>query len=619
MALVRGVMRVGAAAFALGLSLAGPHIVGIAAADTSNTESTSVSSGPARPASDSKRSVPARAAKPARVAAGRTVSRAPSAAARPNAAGIRSHKVSSAAVGATSLRAFGSSVANRLSGHPATPIADFLQGGLLLTRRTFLPSLKTGLVGAQLTGSSLPQDTSAPPTITVHNQSGQTIWIYNLTTSGDYSIPSDFVPVQVENGSTTPVTLAVGTGAVGSPENRIYIVEGPTGFTLPVTSSSGVDAFNPTAPTAGNSFQNYSFVEYYYYPVNGGAAYQYTIDTSYIDEWSLPIQMQFTLNGANWSGAVNGKTYGFKDFDTVVNQLNAAGAPYNDLVWSGSTPWTPQPPTTVSRIIGPDKVWAEQSGQPASNVNMNNAGWVPTSYQNFVQYGATSGPNGQINYPYAQDGTQYSAAGNFNFWKFRVDAPGSTPYPIALRTAAMLDGFPADSNGVYGFFTYPNDETAGQFTNIPSTVSLDIYVNGSSDGVSDRVIDGGKWFYSAPSGSGWRNVRSNPLSGTDATDTFILNHVFRSKRGAPLVKADEGQSDIVAIDTTLLPGAESSVVDIVDKAQFWGRSGSGSQFVYDSTTGYLYYDRHPCLPGYTGVLARLSPSSVDPATEVFVL
>ena len=63
----------------------------------------------------------------------------------------------------------------------------------------------------------------------------------------------------------------------------------------------------------------------------------------------------------------------------------------------------------------------------------------------------------------------------------------------------MLDGYPADANGVYGFFTYPNDETAGQFTNIPDAVSLDVYVFGASDGVSDSVIKGGKWLYSSSS------------------------------------------------------------------------------------------------------------------------
>lgn len=610
MPLVKSGVRVGAAAFAVGLSLAGPHVVGIAAADATDTESASVSAGPAHPAKVSKRAATqsARVAKPAGAAAGHTARSAPPAAAiRPAPGRIVSHQlpVARSAVNTPSV--------------PSNPITDVLQGALLLVRRTFFPARTSAPASADLTGSSLPQTTPTPPTITLHNNSGQTIWVYNLTTSGDYSIPSDFVPVQVEAGSSTPVTLAVGTGPAGSPENRIYIVEGAAGFTLPVTSTSGVDAFNPTAPTAGNSFQNYSFVEYYLYPGSGGVGSQYTIDTSYIDEWSLPIQMQFTLNGADWSGAVDGKTYGFKDFDTVVNQLNAAGAPYNDLVWSGSTPWVPQPPATVSRIIGPDKVWTAQAGQPASNVNMNNAGWVPTSYQNFVQYGSTTAPSGQTNYPYAQNGTQYSSAGNFTFWKDEVTAPASTPYPIALRTAAVLDGFPADNNGVYGFFTYPNDEAAGQFTNIPSTVSLDIYVNGSSDGTSGSVITGGTWVYSASSANGRGKLSRNPLSGTDATDTFILNHLFRSVRGTPLVMADEGQNDIVAIDKTLLPGAESSAVDVVDKAQFWGRANSGSQFVYESSTGYLYYDRYPCLPGYTGVLAKLSPSSIDPATEIFVL
>ena len=349
------------------------------------------------------------------------------------------------------------------------------------------------------------------PSITIHNSSGQTIWVYNLPTSGNYSIPAGFQPVEVHAGDTTKVTLALGTAPAGSPENRIYIVQGSAGFTLPVSSPGGVDAFNPTAPSAGDSFLNYSFLEYNYYAANGG--YQYTIDTSYIDEWSLPIQMQFHLNGATWSGAQDGKTYGFNDFDTVVSQLTAAGGPYADLVWSGTTPWSPYPPATVSRIIGPDKVWAQQSTEPADNINMNSTGWVPASYQNFVQYGSSG-----TTYPYAYNGTQLSSEGNFAFWKSSVSGPASTPYPIALRTAAVLDGYPADANGVYGFFTYPNDETAGQFTNIPDAVSLDVYVFGASDGVSDSVINGGKWLYSSTSS----------LQGTDATDTYILDRSFTS-------------------------------------------------------------------------------------------
>ncbi|MCH9731099.1 MAG: hypothetical protein K0U84_15725 [Actinomycetia bacterium] len=467
-------------------------------------------------------------------------------------------------------------------------------------------------------------DAALVPSITVHNSSDKSIWVYNLTKSGDYSIASTFEPVEVPKGSSAPITLAVGTGAVGTPENRIYIVEADkngNGFTLPVVSPGGVDAFNPTALTADNSFLNYNFLEYFLYPADGG--HEYTIDTSYIDEWSLPIQFKFTLNHAQWSGAVDGKTYGFKDYDTVVNQLTAAGGPYQDLVWSGATPWGPQPPSSVSRIIGPDKVWAEQENQPASNVNMNQVGWVPTSYQDFVQYGSHSGAGGATIYPYAQNGTEYSSDGNFNFWKNEVTAPGATPYPMALRTAAILDGFPA-ANGVYGFFTYPNDETAGQFTNIPTAVSLDIYVHGSSDGASDSVIEGGTWLYSSSSSNIDRAAGKHGrdlMVGSSATDTFILDSLFTSRRKAPVVDVEGEQHDIVVIDKTALADATSFDVDVVDC--FWflggGFANYDSQFVYERSTGYLYYDEDPDRFGYSGVLAKLRPGSFEPADTVFVL
>lgn len=590
--------HVSAAVFALGLSVAGAHAAGIASADAPDTGSPSVSAGPERPVGSHAR--PARSAAMSGAAA-RSATRASAAVVRPAGLPQRPQAVTPQPAPAS----------------PTTPSGDVLQGGLLLARRTVAP---TAPVAAATPAAALPGATLTPPTITLHNNTNGPIWVYNLTTSGDYSIPASFTPVEVASGSPTTVTLAPGTGAADAAKNRIYIVEGQSGFSLPVVSSSGVDAFNPTAATEGNSFLNYSFIEYNLYAANGGS--QYTIDTSYIDEWSLPIQMKFTLNGADWAGAVNGKTYGFNDFDTVVSQLKAAGnsgTPYNNLVWSGSTPWGPQPPTTVSRMIGPDKVWTQQSFEPPANVNMNQTGWVPTSYQNFVQYGSYV-PKGQQTpvYPYAQDGTQYSKSGNFNFWKYEVTAPASTPYPIALRTAAVLDGFPADTNGVYGFFTYPNDETAGQFTNIPTAVSLDVYVNGSADGVTASVIQGGQWFYTAPSPHGQR-FGCDRFAGTAATDTFILNRVYGAKIRAPRVNADGGQHDIVTIDKGSLDGATSNVVDVVDKARFWGRGKDASQFVYDRSTGYLYYDRNPALPGYTGLLAKLSPGLVDPTQAVFVL
>jgi len=430
------------------------------------------------------------------------------------------------------------------------------------------------------------------------------------------------------------VTLAVYNAAAGSPGNRIYVVEG-TPFTLPITATSGVDPFYPPGSPGGDAFGNYSFMEYSLYPANGG--YEYTIDVSYIDEWSLPIQTKFTLNGANWNGAVSGKKYGFNDFDTVVSQLTAAGGPYPNLVWSGATPWAPQPPATVSRIIGPDKVWTAQSGEPPTNVNMDNTGWVPASYQDFVKYGSYPDPTTkQQVYPYSFNGFGVSCPTasctvkpttktNFNFWKDQVNAPGSTPYPIALRTAAILDGFTtANANGVYGFFTYPNDETAGQFTNIPTAVSLDVYVNGSSDGLSDSVTPGGEWYYtSSAARKGLRRLvpHSRPaLSATDATDTYIVNYPFRWGHNAPSVDVNGLGGDIAVIDRLDL-GAKSTAIDFVDRAWFLcgGLSNVSSQFVYERSTGTLYFDRFPNLPGYTAILAKFTGGVDDPANTLFVL
>ena len=656
-------MRIGAALFALGLSVVGPQAPGTAAADTPGGDSSGASKAQAqsrseRPGRDPGSATPRSTRMPAATRAARSVGdvspadsspprlgsarsrprtlppsvsrqepriAVPAAPAVPAASADATEQVRQSAVVAPSaaqaaapggtvigaiVNTIADTIAGWLSGLPRSPLTDFLEGALLLVRRALSP------LGPPADPDPVAEPADpATPSVTIHNNTAGTLWVYNLPNSGDYSIPAGFQPVSIPQGQSAPVTLAAGTGPVGSPKNRIYLVEGAAGFTLPVDASSGVDAFNPTAPSAGNSFANYSFVEYFLYPAAGGN--QYTIDVSYIDEWSLPVQTKFTINGAAWTGAVDGNTYGIKDFDTASSQLQASGAePYGDLVWSGQSPWVPQPPSTVSRIIGPNKVWTQQSLEPDANWNMNNTGWVPASYQNFVQYSVPAFPPcntgcQSTDYPYAFNGSGVSGSAtetNFDFWKNEVTLPGSTPYPTALRTAAILDGFPADADGVYGFFTYPNDETAGQFTNIPTAVSLDMYVYGSADGLTEGAIPGGAWAYAdstAAAGTGPRvkNVRGT-LSGTAATDTFILNFPF-SVAYAPRVQAVPDQKDIVVIDRVAL-GATSTTIDVVDRAWFLGGilANTRSQFVYERTTGNVYYDATPSLPGYTGVLAN---------------
>ena len=591
---------------------------------------------------------PAAAMSPFQAAAANLV---PAAALRPRPAATATALVADRPI-ATAIRQLVDSAANGLGALPASPFTDFLQGGLLLMRRTLFPNDPGGQVAPP-----------AAPTVTVYNNGKNTIYMYNLTPSPDYRIPAGFQPVAIASGDHAPVTLALVNAKPGQAGNRIYFVEAPGFTTIP---SSQVDPFNPVngassagcntdnsggASAACNAFKNYSFVEYNLYPATTGSGNWYTIDVSYIDEWSLPIQTKFIQPKATtpptiWNGAVYGKTYGFKNFDTVVSQLAAADrsnlGPYNDLVSSGPTPAGPQPPSTLSRIIGPDKVWTQQSAYkpcdvstPKCNFGINTtvgSFGVPLSYSDFVLHGDS--PQSLV-YPWSWSGTQVAAlAGstqnNFDFWRYcqpnnKCDGPASTPYPIALRTAAKLDGFPADKNGVYGFFTFPNDETAGQFTNIPTAVSLDMYVWGSggvppADGASGSVIPGGLWRYSssvAPIGRSLVKTPSAALTGTAATDTFIMNYAFNNPRVAPLVLAGGADHDLVGIDKGSL-GATSTSVDVVDRARFLF-SFTQSQFVYETSTGNLYYDKYPLLPGYTGVLGKLSASPLDPSSSIFVL
>ena len=614
---------VGAAGFALGLSLAGLGAASAASADTPKTDaaradSTAASAGPTRQASK---------------AAKRMTARTDNVPARPSAAATR-RPASAFALPSTS---------DRTSNPPAVPVGEVAATAPVVPLPTDAVPAEQPMNTSDLAALSA----ANTPAITIHNSSKtDSIWVYNLTKTANYSIPAtpweteppplppDWVgPVEIKPGLSAPVTLAVFNAPPKSPGNRIYIVEGSE-FTLPITSTGGIDPFYPPGSPAGDTFENYSFLEYSLYPADGG--YEYTIDVSYIDEWSLPLQTKFTINGAAWTGAKSGKTYGFNDFDTVVSQLTAAGGPYGDLVWSGATPWAPQPPDTVSRIIGPDKVWTAQSTEPAANFLLEQTGWIPSSYSDFVKYGAYMASNQQMVYPYAYNGTELTkppvspnpqdpnAQDNFDFWRYQKTAPGSTPYPVALHTAAILDGFTtSDANGVFGFFTYPTDEAAGQFTNIPTTVALDVYVFGSSDGVTDSAVPGGTWVYSssAVQTGPWRQVRKNQpkLSGTDSTDTFILDAQFYNARIAPELDFTGLGGDIAVIDRFPL-GATSTAIDFVDRAWFLGcgLSNTSSQFVYETSTGALYYDRNPERPGYTSLLG-IFRGVTDPEGTLFVL
>jgi len=343
------------------------------------------------------------------------------------------------------------------------------------------------------------QADSTSPIIKVYNMSGKSIWMYNL--NPPYAIYQSKGIEIISSNNPTIVTLDQTTNTTG--KNRIYFVESSEFVDAP----SGVDAFNPGTNQDNvpvNSFLNYTYVEYTFAEDSG--VLKYSIDVSYVDEWSLPVQMKFYLNGnTTWGKADDKFVYGFKSFDTVANILRSSVG-YAGLVWSGGTPWGPQPPNTLHRIIGPNKVWQQQYGvYPGTmssdpNFCMCDSAWVPISYSTFVCGNSTltscSSTDPGTGIPWNAY-TYSTTMNNRTFWFNDLTGPISTPYPMALHQAAVNDGGGCDSKGKFGFFTYPNDNVSAEFTFIPTTVDLDLYVYGSGNDTSSSVIPGRVWRYSS--------------------------------------------------------------------------------------------------------------------------
>ncbi|MFY8150332.1 MAG: beta-1,3-glucanase family protein [Prochlorococcaceae cyanobacterium] len=294
-----------------------------------------------------------------------------------------------------------------------------------------------------------------PKSVTVLNRSNQTVYLYN----DDLTKASPVKPVKLADNGSTAIPLLQGD------QKRLYVAADP--LTRSLEKGSLPDVFNPAADAG----VEYSFFEYAYEPNND----RYTADLSYIDEFSFPLTLRFT-NLGSYPAAQNGFEYGFSDIDTVIGNLRSrstAAQPWEALVWPKDpvTSWAPQPPypSGLSRVVGPNKVWAQQRAT-TNPVNPKFPGigpWQPQSYFPFVQ-------------ALPQDGKQlFGSVDNWTGWQDglnpkilpKVD-PGKTGYVQALRAAAT-----PDAKGKYGFFTFPNDNIQGEFTYVPEAADLRITVH----------------------------------------------------------------------------------------------------------------------------------------------
>ncbi|HOP39462.1 MAG TPA: beta-1,3-glucanase family protein [Geobacteraceae bacterium] len=272
---------------------------------------------------------------------------------------------------------------------------------------------------------------------TIKNATQETLYVYNY-------------PYE-EQIATQSITLApsetLQLPLLTNPEMRIYFSNTP--LTNTIEQGKAPDVFNYYSDATAT----YSFMEYYYEPLSS----RYTIDLSYIDEYSYPITINFTNVPSGYTGCVSGFEYGFSSLAAVKEALKQqTDYQWDALIWPAkvNTVWNSDDyPQNMDRIIGPNKVW------PSSG------NWVPDSYNAFL----TSLP---------PDGNQLFSDSNTNWggWQVLSDksspSPSDTGYVKALHSVAN-----PDENGKYGFFCYPNDNATGEFTWVPESTSCTITIH----------------------------------------------------------------------------------------------------------------------------------------------
>lgn len=323
------------------------------------------------------------------------------------------------------------------------------------------------------------EEEAANNTITIVNNSGKPVYVYDWDMSLDTAIA---VP-PVAGGN--PLSSAeAGTGGTLSltmqkahrpsvAARRIYISDKELNNSLNNQSKPAMpDPYNYHVDATAQ----YSFVEYNHNdPSNHASSNSYTIDLSYIDEYSYPVTLKFT-NVGTYTGCVEGHEYGLTSISKVKEALTALSPPVNGaeyawdaLIWPKivKCEWNSESyPVGMVRIIGPNKVWSEN---PDSTITQP---WVPDSYLPFIQSLPSKG--NQL------FGGQTDSTNNYNGWEnwkyTHNPSPSSTSYVKALQSTSNKD-----KNGKYGFFCYPNDNADGEFTYVPDPVKCTITVYSLSD------------------------------------------------------------------------------------------------------------------------------------------
>jgi len=323
------------------------------------------------------------------------------------------------------------------------PVYDDQTGSISFMAQLLYGTAPIGTSGLSVKGPDLFIDGGQSVVFTIKNSTGKTVYVYNFP----YQEPEPTqLALTLEEDQSRQLSL------VPDKSMRIYFADEK--LEKSIEQGSAPDVFNYNMDAA----ITYSFMEYLFEPSNS----RYTVDLSYIDEFSYPLTATFSDVPSSYTGCEADFEYGFTSLAAVKNNLKEqTDYRWDALIWPDKvvTTWDSEKyPSGMDRIIGPNKVWrAQQSGAE------HGGPWVPYSYGTFMS-----------SLPW--DGEQlFKSDTNWDGWQNMTAAdnpgPSYTGYAKALQGAAK-----EDKNGKYGFFTYPQDNTSGEFTWVPDSATCTITV-----------------------------------------------------------------------------------------------------------------------------------------------
>lgn len=326
----------------------------------------------------------------------------------------------------------------------SNPVYDEKSGNVSFTAKVLYspwgPIIKTGLT---VQNPTIFIDGGAQVSYTLKNTTDKNLYVYSFK----YLKPAAAQPVTLLAGRPMQLLL------VPDESMRVYFSE--IKLTNTIEQGKAPDPFN----YSNDATAHYSFMEYKYEP----SRKFYTVDLSYIDEFSFPLTLKFSDTTISTKEFQTDFEYGFTSLSTVMANLKKqTDYRWDALIWPAvvDTKWDSEKyPKNMQRVVGPNKVW------PLSN----DAPWVPKIYFDFTKSLPKDGY--QLFGKYGTD-AKYQ---NFNAWQWMIptDNPGpsNSGYTKALQQSAV-----ADTNGKFGFFTYPQEELSAQFTDVPENTTCTITV-----------------------------------------------------------------------------------------------------------------------------------------------